>query len=137
MKGVLYTTRSLILLLSSVGVAMSAQQSGRGVPTALEPDTESPPSADAAFPAATSSASVQVYVAYADNRTAAAFFPRPWYYSPNLDFVATHGPAYDTGAIMIVNNGTTAAVLSRGASVDGFNNGKVYRVWDGLIPAPG
>ena len=82
-------------------------------------------------------AGVQVYVAYANNQTPATFFPNPWYGKPNLRFLASHGPAYSTGAIMIVNAGSSSVVLARGASVDGFSNGKLYKVWDGLIAAAG
>ena len=135
MKGNLFAARSVVLLLSIVCMSIGARQSSGGVPTPV--GTESSPSAGVQLTAAAPSASVQVYVAYADNRTAATFFPNPWYYTPNLYFLGTHGPAFDTGAIMIVNDGTTAVVLSRGASVDGLNNGNVYKVWDGLIPAAG
>jgi hypothetical protein len=93
--------------------------------------------AGAELAAAAPPVSVQVYVAYADNRTAAAFYPNPWYYTPNTYFAGTHGPAYDTGAIMIVNTGQTAVVLSQGASVSGFDNGKVYQLWDGIIAQAG
>ena len=96
---------------------------------------QSAPAAQDEF--ASAAAGVQVYVAYADNRTTATFFPNPWQNAPNTYFAGSHGPAYDAGAIMIVNTGTTPVVLSRGASVDGFANGKVYQVWDALIAAAG
>ena len=89
------------------------------------------------FAAAATAADVRVYVAYADNRTTATFFPNPWVNAPNTYFAGSHGPAYDAGAIMIVNTGTTPVVLSRGASVNGFENGKVYQVWDTLIAESG
>ncbi len=119
MKGFSWPITTLILLFSSLCIA-----------------ADSPPAVDTDLAAATP-ASVQVYVAYADNRTAATFYPNPWYYTPNTYFAGTHGPAYDTGAIMIVNTGTVPVVLSRGASVSGLNNGKVYEIWDGLIPEAG
>ena len=119
MKGFSCAVTALILLFSSMCIA-----------------ADSPPAVDADLAAATP-ASVQVYVAYADNRTAATFYPNPWYYTPNTFFAGTHGPAYDTGAIMIVNIGTAPVVLSRGASVSGLNNGKVYQIWDGLIAETG
>jgi len=124
----------MVLLLSIVCAAMGDPQSIGEVPTLLR--TDSPLSADDASAAATA-ASVQVYVAYADNRTAANLFPNPWHYVPNTYFAGSSGLVFDAGAILIVNTGTTPVVLSRGASVDGFNNDQVYQLWDGLIAESG
>ncbi len=94
-----------------------------------------PPSRDTQT--AATAAGVQVYVAYADNQTVAPFFPDPWQNAPNTYFAGTHGLAVDAGAILIVNTGTAPVVLSRGASVDGFANGEVYQLWDGLLAQSG
>lgn len=82
-------------------------------------------------------AQVQVYVSYAENERSPLFFPNPWYGSPNTQFLGYPGPAYDSGGILIVNVGTTNVVLGRGVTVDGFQDGTVYKLWDSLIPAQG
>ena len=80
---------------------------------------------------------VQIYVSYAESQTPAFFFPNPWYGSPNTQFLGHPGSAYNTGGILIANTGATNVVLTRGAWVDGFRNGKVYKLWDNFIPAQG
>jgi hypothetical protein len=76
---------------------------------------------------------VQVYVAYAENERPSPFWPNPWLGSPNTQFLGYPGPAYDTGAILIRNSGTSNVTLGPGARVDGFQDGSVYQLWDGLI----
>jgi hypothetical protein len=82
-------------------------------------------------------ASVQVYVSYAENERPPIFFPDPWYGSPNTQFLGYPGTAWDTGGILIVNTGTSNIVLGQGVTVDGFQDGHVYKLWDSLIPAQG
>ena len=82
-------------------------------------------------------AGVQVYVSYAENERPPLFFPNPWYGSPNVQFLGYPGPAYDSGGILVVNTGTAPVVLGRGVTVDGFQDGHVYKLWDSLIPAQG
>jgi hypothetical protein len=113
MKRIFLTTRCMILFLSSACIAA---------------ELPAPPDAELA-----ASASVQVYVAFADTRSAATFFPNPWYPSPKMYFAGIHESPYYTGAVMIVNTGATPVVLSKGASVDGFNDGKIYQIWDNFI----
>jgi hypothetical protein len=88
---------------------------------------------------ASASAAVEVYVAYAENERPPMFFPDPWYGSPNTTFLGYPGPAYDTGGILVLNTGPTNVVLSRGATVDGFQNGTTIsrKLWDNLIPPQG
>lgn len=82
-------------------------------------------------------ASVQVYVSYAENERPSIFFPNPWYGSPNTQFLGYPGTAWDTGGILIVNIGTTNVVLGQGVTVDGFQDGSVYKLWDSLIGTAG
>jgi len=51
--------------------------------------------------------SYSVYVGYADSLRASGFFPNPWAGSPNTTYIGSANPL-DTGAIMIVNTGTTS-----------------------------
>jgi hypothetical protein len=82
-------------------------------------------------------AAVAVYVAYAENERSPVYFPDPWLGSPKTTFLGYPGPSWDTGAVLILNTGTTNVVLSQGAKVDGFADGSSYQLWDGMIPAAG
>ena len=82
-------------------------------------------------------ANVAVYVAYAENERPAVYFPDPWLGSPDTTFLGYPGTAWDTGAVLILNTGTTDVVLSRGVRIDGFQDSTVYQLWDNLIPAAG
>ena len=78
-----------------------------------------------------------VKVGYADSLRPNGFFPNPWDGSANTTFwgrIASSGE-YDSGAIQIINNGTTPLTLSS-ALVDGFTNKSVsYQIWNGQIGA--
>ena len=82
-------------------------------------------------------AAVSIYVAYAENERSPVYFPDPWLGSPKTTFLGYPGPAWDTGAILILNTGTTNVVLSQGAKVDGFADGSSYQLWDSLIGTAG
>jgi hypothetical protein len=84
-------------------------------------------------------ADVKVYVGYADNLRASPFFPTPWMGSPNVLFEGntTPGTTFDAGAIRFDNMGASSVTLSRGLTVDGFENHASFKLWDSLIPASG
>ena len=68
-------------------------------------------------------AAVSIYVAYAENERSPVYFPDPWLGSPKTTFLGYPGPAWDTGAILILNTGSSNVVLSQVAKVDGFADG--------------
>jgi regulation of enolase protein 1 (concanavalin A-like superfamily) len=75
-----------------------------------------------------------VYVAYYDSEHPNGTVPDPWAGSPNVTFWGgTTDGAYDTGAIRLVNLGTTPMVLKPGFFVDGFANGAQFQLWDSFI----
>jgi hypothetical protein len=78
-------------------------------------------------------ADVTVYVGYAENERTPIFFPNPWVGSPKTRFLGHTGPDFDTGAILIRNNGPGDVTLGPGAYVDGFTDGAKFQLWDGLI----
>lgn len=84
---------------------------------------------------AASSSNLTVYVAYADNLRASAFFPNPWQGSPNVKFIGS-GPTYDSGAIRIHNSASTAGTVDDVSVVIG---GSTFDLWgSGLnVPAGG
>ncbi|HEV2471764.1 MAG TPA: hypothetical protein VGS41_03805, partial [Chthonomonadales bacterium] len=84
-------------------------------------------------PARASAPPVAVYVSYAENERTPIFWPDPWLGSPKTIFLGDSGPSYDAGAILLRNNGHTSVTLAPGAYVDGFMNGAVFQLWDGLI----
>lgn len=81
-------------------------------------------------------ATVQVYVAFADTTSQAAFFPNPWYGSPNTTFWGSPGPNnfYHGAAVLIYNPGPNNTVLGQNDWVDGFGDKSYrYRIWEGYI----
>ncbi len=74
--------------------------------------------------------SFTIYVGYADNLRANAFFPNPWNGTPNTIFLGstTPGTIFDAGAILIANN-TGAAITVNDVFVSGFDNGATFDLW--------
>ena len=66
-----------------------------------------------------------VYTGYADSLRPSGFFPGPWIGDPNIVSNSSGAQTFDSGAILIVNTGTTALNISN-FSVSNFNDGTVY-----------
>jgi hypothetical protein len=78
---------------------------------------------------------VQVYVGYAENERIPIYFPDPWVGSPNTITLGTYpGYAWDGGAILLYNSGTTPVTLSKGVTVSGFASGTTFQLWDSYLP---
>jgi uncharacterized membrane protein/transglutaminase-like putative cysteine protease len=74
-----------------------------------------------------------VEVGYADNLRANPFFPNPWNGSPNTIF-AGGGSSFDSGAIRIINDGTSAVTIND-VTVTLFG-GQTFDLWgSNTIPA--
>jgi hypothetical protein len=77
-------------------------------------------------------ASYTVYVGYADGLRANGFFPSIWQGDAGVTFIGNSpGNAYDAGAIMIRNTGSTSLVVN---SVSALINGAVATTTNGTHP---
>jgi hypothetical protein len=77
-----------------------------------------------------------VYTGYADNLRPSGFFPTPWIGDPGVVSESSGAQSFDSGAILIVNTGSTALNISN-FTVSNFNNGAVYNIWNPLTIAVG
>lgn len=78
--------------------------------------------------------SYSVYVGYSDGLRGPGFFPNPWQGDSGVTFIGCC-PAFDAGAIMIVNTGTTSLTLD--ISVDLNRPGPTFDLWGLNTIAPG
>lgn len=76
------------------------------------------------------SAQLEVQVGYADDLRPSPFFPIPWVGDSNVIALADHDGGWDTGAVRLINNGTTALTLTA-FNVDGFGDGTNFDIWNG------
>lgn len=83
--------------------------------------------------ATTASASVEVYVGYADGLRGPGFFPSPWQGDPGVVAFAggSGGGSYDAGAILLRNSGA-GDVTFNDLVVSGFANAAVFQLWGGF-----
>jgi hypothetical protein len=77
-----------------------------------------------------------VYTGYADNLRPSGFFPTPWIGAPGVVSESSGAQSFDSGAILIVNTGSTALNISN-FTVSNFNDGTVYNFWSALPIAVG
>jgi hypothetical protein len=77
--------------------------------------------------------SFTVYTGYADSLRPSGFFPSPWLGGSNIVSNSSGAQVFDSGAILIVNTGSTALDIT-GFTVSNFNNGAVYNFANLAIP---
>jgi len=78
---------------------------------------------------------INVFVGYADDLRAGAAFPNPWQGSPNVLFIGSRGPGWDTGAIRIDNTSDVSLHIDS-VGVDMQYGGIHYNLWGNFnIPA--
>ncbi len=82
---------------------------------------------------------VTVPVAYYDTEHTSPTTPIPWQGSPKTTFFGTPDAngIFDTGAILLTNNGTDDSTISPGLQVGGFANGASFQLWNGNIGSNG
>jgi hypothetical protein len=86
------------------------------------------------------SAGVIVSVAYYDTEHASPTKPDPWQGSAGVTFFGGPDAAtgiWDTGGIMLFNQGPADVIVAPGLKVDGFANGASFQSWDGDIGGGG
>jgi hypothetical protein len=89
----------------------------------------------AALISQSTSAAVIISVGYYDTEHASPTTPNPWSGSPNTTFFGfpDANGIWDTGAILLFNQGPGNVIVSPGLKVDGFANGASFQSWDGDI----
>jgi hypothetical protein len=80
---------------------------------------------------------VEVGVGYADGLrpNVGTPFPTPWRGDAGVHFIGESNPnaSFECGVICFNNIGTSDIVLDPGLTVDGFQNGASFQLWDGII----
>lgn len=82
------------------------------------------------------SATISVYVGYADNLRPSGFFPTPWLGGSGVVSQSSAAQTFDSGAFRIDNNGPSAISITN-ISVHFPSNNSTYQIWNDMSLNPG